>query len=34
MDPLFEIEMERPVPKSRNAGQFLYLQSKTAIEDG
>jgi GntR family transcriptional regulator / MocR family aminotransferase len=34
MDPLFEIEMERPVPGSRNAGQLLYQQLKAAIEDG
>jgi GntR family transcriptional regulator/MocR family aminotransferase len=34
MDPLFEIEMERPVPGSRNAAQLLYQQLKAAIEDG
>jgi len=34
MDPLFEIELERPIPGSRNAGHFLYLQLKSAIQDG
>jgi GntR family transcriptional regulator / MocR family aminotransferase len=34
MDPLFEIELERPIPGSRNAGRFLYLQLKSAIQDG
>lgn len=34
MDPLFEIEMERPIPGSRDAGQCLYRQLKSAIQDG
>ena len=34
MDPLFEIEMERPIPGSRDAGRFLYRQLKDAIQDG
>jgi GntR family transcriptional regulator / MocR family aminotransferase len=34
MDPLFEIEMERPIPGSRDAGQLLYRQLKCAIQDG
>jgi GntR family transcriptional regulator/MocR family aminotransferase len=34
MDPLFEIEVERPIPGSRDAGRFLYRQLKDAIQDG
>jgi GntR family transcriptional regulator/MocR family aminotransferase len=34
MDPLFEIEMERPIPGSRDAGRFLFRQLKAAILDG
>jgi GntR family transcriptional regulator/MocR family aminotransferase len=34
MDLLFEIEIERPVPGSRDAGRFLYRQLKKAIEEG
>jgi GntR family transcriptional regulator/MocR family aminotransferase len=34
MDPLFEIEMERPIPGSRDAGRFLFRQLKDAILDG
>ena len=34
MDPLFEIELERPIPGSRDAGRFLYRQLKDAIQDG
>jgi GntR family transcriptional regulator/MocR family aminotransferase len=34
MDPLFEIELERPDPGSRDAGQSLYQQLKDAIRDG
>ncbi|MFC5742382.1 PLP-dependent aminotransferase family protein [Dyella tabacisoli] len=34
MDPLFEIEIERPVAGSRDAGRFLYRQLKDAIQDG
>jgi GntR family transcriptional regulator/MocR family aminotransferase len=34
MDPLFEIELERPSPGSRDAGRFLYRQLKDAIQDG
>ncbi len=34
MNPLFEIEMERPVPGSRDAGRFLHRQLKNAIQDG
>ena len=34
MDPLFEIEMERPVPGSGEAGRLLYCQLKDAIHDG
>ena len=33
-DPLFEIELERPNPGSRDAGQVLYRQLKDAIQDG
>jgi GntR family transcriptional regulator/MocR family aminotransferase len=34
MVPLFEIEMERPIPGSPDAGNFLYRQLKDAIQDG
>jgi GntR family transcriptional regulator/MocR family aminotransferase len=34
MDQLFEIEMERPIPGSRDAGRFLHRQLKEAIQDG
>ncbi len=34
MDPLFEIELERPVPGSRDAGRFVHRQLKDAIQDG
>jgi GntR family transcriptional regulator/MocR family aminotransferase len=34
MDPLFELEMERPIPGSGEAGRFLYRQLKDAIRDG
>jgi GntR family transcriptional regulator / MocR family aminotransferase len=34
MDPLFEIEMECPIPGSRDAGRFLFRQLKAAILDG
>lgn len=34
MDPLFEIEMERPIAGSRDAGRFLYRQLKNAIQNG
>jgi GntR family transcriptional regulator/MocR family aminotransferase len=34
MEPLFEIEMKRPIPGSRDAGQCLYRQLKSAIQDG
>ena len=34
MDPLFEIELERPAPGSRDAARTLYLQLKQAIGDG
>jgi GntR family transcriptional regulator/MocR family aminotransferase len=34
MDPLFEIELERPTPGSRDAARFLYRQLKDAIQDG
>ena len=34
MDPLFEVEMERPIPGSWDAGRFLYRQLKDAIQDG
>ncbi|MEP6731893.1 MAG: PLP-dependent aminotransferase family protein [bacterium] len=34
MDPLFEIELERPVPGSGEAGRSLYRQLKDAIHDG
>lgn len=34
MEPFFEIELERPIAGSRNAGRFLYLQLKGAIQDG
>jgi GntR family transcriptional regulator/MocR family aminotransferase len=34
MDPLFEIEMERPIAGSRDAGRFLFRQLKAAILDG
>jgi GntR family transcriptional regulator/MocR family aminotransferase len=34
MDPLFEIELERPTTGSRDASRFLYRQLKDAIQDG
>jgi len=34
MDPLFEIELERPIPGSGEAGRFLYRQLRDAIRDG
>jgi GntR family transcriptional regulator / MocR family aminotransferase len=34
MDSLFEIELERPIPGSRDAGRRLYRQLKEAIQDG
>jgi GntR family transcriptional regulator/MocR family aminotransferase len=34
MDRLFEIELERPIPGSRDAGRFLYHQLKDAIQAG
>jgi GntR family transcriptional regulator / MocR family aminotransferase len=34
VDSLFEIELERPVPGSRDAGRGLYRQLKEAIQDG
>jgi GntR family transcriptional regulator / MocR family aminotransferase len=34
MDRLFEIELERPTPGSRDAGRFLYRQLKDAIQAG
>ena len=34
MDPLFEIELERPLPGSRDAARTLYRQLKEAISDG
>jgi GntR family transcriptional regulator / MocR family aminotransferase len=34
MDPLFEIEMERPIPRSRSAARFLFCQLKDAILAG
>jgi len=34
MDPLFEIEVDRPIPGSRDAGRFLFCQLKAAILDG
>src|SRR5579863_6739913 len=34
MDPFFEIEIERPIPGSRDGGRLLYGQLKKAIEDG
>jgi len=34
MDPLFEIELERLIPGSRDAGRRLYRQLKEAIQDG
>ena len=34
MEPLFEIELERLVPGSRDAGSRLYRQLKEAIQDG
>lgn len=34
MDSLFEIELERPTPGSRDAGRSLYRQLKDAIRDG
>jgi len=34
MDSLFEIELERPIPGSRDAGHRLYRQLKQAIQDG
>lgn len=33
-EPLFEIELERPAPGSRDAGRCLYRQLKAAIQDG
>jgi GntR family transcriptional regulator / MocR family aminotransferase len=34
VDPLFEIELDRPIPGSRNVGFLLYEQLKQAIRDG
>jgi len=34
MNTLFEIELERPIPGSRDAGHRLYRQLKEAIQDG
>jgi GntR family transcriptional regulator/MocR family aminotransferase len=34
MDPLFEIELDRAAPGSRDAARRLYRQLKDAIEDG
>jgi GntR family transcriptional regulator/MocR family aminotransferase len=34
MDSLFEIELERPIPGSRDAGRRLYHQLREAIQDG
>jgi GntR family transcriptional regulator/MocR family aminotransferase len=34
MESLFEIELERPIPGSRDAARFLYRQLKEAIRDG
>ena len=34
MDSLFEIELERPIPGSRDAGRRLYRLLKEAIQDG
>ncbi len=34
MDPLFEIEIARPVPGSGEGSRRLYLQLKSAIQDG
>jgi GntR family transcriptional regulator / MocR family aminotransferase len=34
MDPLFEIEIERPTPGSRDSARALYRQLKEAIQDG
>jgi GntR family transcriptional regulator / MocR family aminotransferase len=34
MDPLFEIELERATPGSRDSGRSLYRQLKEAIQDG
>jgi len=34
MESLFEIEMERPIPGSRDAGRVIYRQLKNAIQDG
>jgi GntR family transcriptional regulator / MocR family aminotransferase len=34
MEPLFEIELERPIPGSRDAGRLLHRQLKEAIQDG
>lgn len=34
MDTLFEIELQRPLPGSRDAGRRLYQQLKEAIRDG
>lgn len=34
VEPLFEIELERPAPGSRDAGRCLYRQLKQAIKDG
>ena len=34
MDPLFEIELERPAPGSGKAGRLLYRQLKDAIQNG
>ena len=33
-EPLFELELDRLVPGSRDAGRMLYRQLKEAIEDG
>jgi GntR family transcriptional regulator/MocR family aminotransferase len=34
MDPLFEVELDLPLPGSRNASQSIYEQLKAAIVDG
>jgi GntR family transcriptional regulator/MocR family aminotransferase len=34
MNSFFEIELERPIPGSRDAGRRLYRQLKEAIQDG
>lgn len=34
MEPLFEIELEPPIPGSRDSGRRLYRQLKQAIQDG